>query len=90
MAPLKFDGQLKRFDITISRQAYKERYETWEDVYNPRQPPACMYLLGCCSVWGPSRLCGVRLGTSWEFGPASFQSVDRKSYGWTGVRRLIN
>jgi len=33
MAPLKFEGQLKRFDITISRASYAEKYETWEDLH---------------------------------------------------------
>ena len=37
MAPLKFAGQLKRFDITIPR----DKYETWEDLHKK--------LIGWCS-----------------------------------------
>ena len=37
MAPLKFDGQLKRFDVTIPR----DKYETWEDLHKK--------LIGWCS-----------------------------------------
>ena len=41
MAPLKFQGQIKRFDITISREKYKDKYENWEDLHKK--------LIGWCS-----------------------------------------
>ena len=37
MAPLRFEGQIKRFDITIPR----DKYETWEDLHKK--------LIGWCS-----------------------------------------
>ena len=41
MAPLKFQGQIKRFDITISREKYKDKYDNWEDLHKK--------LIGWCS-----------------------------------------
>eukprot|EP00966_Prymnesium_polylepis_P154661 3571321-Prymnesium_polylepis.1 len=65
MAPLKFTGQLKRFDITIPR----DKYETWEDLHKK--------LIGWCSHFSFQLEKG---DTGYEHWQCRVQLIHKKTY----------